>query len=188
MANGSNVGVQKLGGEDRGLEFEGFLREQRVALVHFLRRRMPTEDDAQDATQESMTRMLRYGKSEPASSWKPLLYRIATNIACDQARVRSSHCTVNHVSIDADELPSGEPGADDMIAEEQELALLEKAIMELPLKCRQVFLLHRMEGKTYVEIARSFGISEKMVEKHISKALARLRTMGKAYTATFQES
>jgi len=42
----------------------------------------------------------------------------------------------------------------------------------LPPKCRQVFLLSRAQRMTYPQIAVHCGISVKMVEKHISHALA----------------
>ena len=42
-------------------------------------------------------------------------------------------------------------------------------------KCRKAFVLHRADGLTYPEIAAAMGISVKMVEKHISRALAECR-------------
>src|SRR3546814_5485086 len=55
--------------------FEAFSREQYGGLLQFVRRRMANEEDARDIAQESLTRLLRYRETEPASSWKPLLYR-----------------------------------------------------------------------------------------------------------------
>src|SRR3546814_1432343 len=72
--------------------FEGFLRDEREALLKFLRTRLPTEEDAQDAVQESLIRMIRYRDSEPPEAWKRLLYRIGVNVANDQHRyARSNH-------------------------------------------------------------------------------------------------
>ena len=45
----------------------------------------------------------------------------------------------------------------------------------LPARCREVFILHRHENLTYREIAASLGISQKTVEKHISKAISQLQ-------------
>lgn len=168
-------------------EFNEFLRVQRTALLHFLRRRLPSDEDAQDATQESLTRLLRYSDSEPADAWKPLLYRIASNIACDQARMRQSHCTEDHISLDDEEIVSEEPTPEQLLTQQQEMAILQRAILALPERCRQVYLLHRMHNMTYVQIAAHYGLSQKTVEKHVSKALAALRAAGKAYTETLQE-
>ncbi|MDR2039798.1 MAG: RNA polymerase sigma-70 factor [Bacteroidales bacterium] len=54
---------------------------------------------------------------------------------------------------------------------------LEKAIDELPVKCKNVFLLSRYDKLTYKEIAQKERISEKMVEKHISVALKKIKGM-----------
>jgi RNA polymerase sigma-70 factor, ECF subfamily len=53
---------------------------------------------------------------------------------------------------------------------------IDKAISSLPEKCRQVYKLSRYNGLKNGEIAEMFGISMKMVEKQISKALRILRT------------
>jgi RNA polymerase sigma-70 factor (ECF subfamily) len=52
---------------------------------------------------------------------------------------------------------------------------LKKAISDLPIKQREVFLLSRMEKKKYKEIAEITGISIKAVEKRMSLALMALR-------------
>ncbi len=52
---------------------------------------------------------------------------------------------------------------------------LEKAIDGLPVKCKNVFLLSRYSKMTYKEIAEKEGISEKMVGKHISTALKKIK-------------
>ncbi|WP_024768736.1 RNA polymerase sigma factor [Aquimarina macrocephali] len=53
---------------------------------------------------------------------------------------------------------------------------LEKAIEQLPKKCREVFKISRLEQKKHKEIADILGISTKTVEIHISKALRFLKT------------
>jgi len=52
---------------------------------------------------------------------------------------------------------------------------LSYAIAQLPPKCRQVFLLSRLSGYTYKEIAKEMDISPKTVENQISRALKLLR-------------
>lgn len=60
-------------------------------------------------------------------------------------------------------------------------ARLHTVIDELPVKCRRVFKMSRFENKTYKEIAASENISEKMVEKHISTALRKIKFRMKKY-------
>lgn len=52
---------------------------------------------------------------------------------------------------------------------------LQKGIADLPGKSRVVFLMNRLDGLTYREIAENLGVSNKAVEKQMSKALGILR-------------
>lgn len=52
---------------------------------------------------------------------------------------------------------------------------VELIIQNLPPQCRRAYLLKRVEGKKYDEIASELGISAKAVEALVSRALARLR-------------
>ncbi|WP_420399465.1 RNA polymerase sigma-70 factor [Flagellimonas sp.] len=53
---------------------------------------------------------------------------------------------------------------------------VDKAIDQLPKKCRQVFVKSRKEGLKHKEIAKDLNISTKTVENHISKAIRLLKT------------
>lgn len=157
--------------------FERFLCDEREALVNFLRRRTPTGEDAEDAAQESFARLMRYRDRQPESAWKPLLYRIASNVANDQLRHARVRHADRHDSFDMllHDAPAACPPQDERLEAQQQLALIRAAILELPPRCRQVYLLSRMEGMSYREIANHLGISCKAVEKHVSKALVALR-------------
>lgn len=55
------------------------------------------------------------------------------------------------------------------------------AVSELPERCSEVFLMSRMQGMKYREIAEKLGISEKAVEAQMTKALRILRERLKGY-------
>ena len=61
--------------------------------------------------------------------------------------------------------------ADGPLANTEQQELLLKILKELPLKCRQVFVMSRMDGLTYSEIAAFLDLSVKTVESQMSKAL-----------------
>lgn len=63
------------------------------------------------------------------------------------------------------------------LLEEEEFKLkLKKAIEDLTEAEREVFLMNRIDGKKYREIAELLAISQKAVEKRMSSALKKLRT------------
>jgi RNA polymerase sigma-70 factor (ECF subfamily) len=66
--------------------------------------------------------------------------------------------------------------------------LLESAILSLPDKCREVFILSKQNGLTYDEIAEALNVSVKTVEKHVSTGLQKLKEKLAPYKALFLES
>jgi RNA polymerase sigma-70 factor (ECF subfamily) len=70
-------------------------------------------------------------------------------------------------------LPS--PSPHDLMEYKELEYLLRCTLGKLPLRRRQIFRMHRLEGMKYAEIADRLGISVKTVEAEISKALKSLR-------------
>lgn len=64
---------------------------------------------------------------------------------------------------------------DPMVYKEQQ-ASVQELLSALPANCTKTFLLSREEGLTYKQIAQRLEISEKTVEKRMSKSLKHLRT------------
>lgn len=167
--------------------FDAFLRQHYVGLVQFLRHRTATQQDAEDAAQESLARLLRYRESEPERAWKPLLFRIATNVANDQLRHARTQRQKASVSLEEQDPStigeSPEPTPEQRLADRRQLELVLSAIRHLPDKCRQVFLLSRFHGMSNHAIALRCGISVRMVEKQITKALTACRERVREYGA-----
>lgn len=173
---------------DRLSTYDAFFREQYDALLSFLRRRSRTNEDAEDAAQESLTRLTRYRDSHPPSAWKSTLYRIAINVVNDESRKARTHRAQEHVPLDGLEIESEQPTAEEAAAFEQQRTLLREAILALPPKCRQVYLLVRLRGMASKQVATHCGISVRMVEKHLANALLHIRRrFGSTMTHTFQD-
>lgn len=145
------------------------------SLRSFLYRRLRDPDEAEDALQETYVRMLTYRDRESLDFPRALVFRIARSVLTDRARRRASHHADEHVALDDGQIAAAEPLQERELAAQEEIRLLRQAIHELPPKCKQAFLLSRLRGRTYAQIAEQMGISIKMVEKHISHALALCR-------------
>lgn len=174
--NASGVLLPEVSAEEgEARSFDAFIREQYRGLVQFLRRRTSSEQDAEDAAQESLTKLLRYRASEPVSAWKRLLYRIAVNVANDQFRMGITHHSKEHVTLEGQEIADSEHSPEERAMYDQQVAHLTQAILELPPKCQRVYLMKRVHGMSHAKIAERCGISVKMVEKHLATALVLLK-------------
>jgi RNA polymerase sigma factor (sigma-70 family) len=173
LGNSTVMRVPTLRGSTREpLRVADLVRSHHATLIGFLRNRLRISDDAPDVAQEAYIRIMQYEGSKDIDSPSSLLFRIAINVANDlgraeQVRHLSDHCELNELDID-----SGVATPEREVAASQDLDQLCDVIQQLPSKCRQVFLLSRAQDMTYPQIARHCGISVKMVEKHISHALA----------------
>jgi RNA polymerase sigma-70 factor (ECF subfamily) len=154
------------------VSIQEIIRRHHSALIKFLRRRLSVAADAEDVAQETYIRMMRYEGSSELNSPSAMLFHIAVNVANDHGRAARGRQHKRHTQIDDVELPSESPSLEREVLATQTLDLLLETIEQLPPKCRQVFLLSRASAMTYPEIAAHCGISVKMVEKHISRAIA----------------
>lgn len=110
-------------------------------------------------------------KLQQTSSLKSYLYRAVHNECINhlnRQKVRIVHQQQTDMGEEAEE------GAETLQQKELK-GLIFKAINSLPEQCRTVFQLSRFEELKYVEIAAELGISVKTVEKHMIKALKRLK-------------
>src|SRR3546814_68907 len=114
---------------------------------------------------------------EPPDSWRPLLYRIAVNVAIDQQRIATTHRAAAHVPYDRvlHAVPSGGLAPDERLDRQQLLARMWEVVNALPPLCRDIYLLSRVEGMPQRRIAETYGISVKAVEKQMTRALSTLR-------------
>lgn len=146
-------------------------REQRPRLLRFLRRRT-SNDNAGDLVQQAFERLVILDDDRRAAIANPVAYlrQTAANLAADQARSDLRRSTAMHVSLDEID----RPGPDQLVALETRdmLLRLEQALQRLKPRTREIFLAHRIDGYSYVEIAARTGLSVKGVEKHMSRAIA----------------
>jgi RNA polymerase sigma-70 factor (ECF subfamily) len=141
-------------------------------LVHFIQARLGGQvADANEVAQEAYVRLLQLEDTGAVSFLRAYLYRIAANLVIDRLsaqrrRPEESAETSEQVEQIADpfEVERTVLAADEY---QQLVACLE----ELPPKCRKAFVMHRMRQMSTEEVAREMGISDRMVRKHVARAL-----------------
>jgi RNA polymerase sigma factor (sigma-70 family) len=98
------------------------------------------------------------------------LFRAAINLATDRRRAESRR--LNHVEIDAlREIADHALDPARAIEARLEIGTLERALEELTPRRRAILIAARLEEVPHAEIAARFGISPRMVEKELKRAL-----------------
>jgi len=143
-------------------------------LCRFLTRMLRCEEAAVEVEQEAYCRILRYASRTPLSNPRAYLFQVAANLARTRLREQSRPRFVNEPGLH-EEVECPVENTERSAIAQQELERLSRAIGSLPPRCREVFLMNRMDGMSYSQIAERLGISVNMVEKHIIKALLHCR-------------
>lgn len=157
--------------------FDQAIAVLRGELLTYMRRRVRDADTAADLTQDTLLRLLAYRDAPDIQNLALLMYRIAHNTVLEHWRTRHRRHARQHVPLEAVEpLAVGGASVEQAVAARRALQQLHRhTLPALPPKCRQAFMLNRFDGLSYPEVAAVMGISVKMVEKHISRALAACR-------------
>lgn len=126
---------------------------------------------ADDIAQDTFMKIWEKNVEIRVETVKPLLYTIAGNLC----KNRFDHQKV------VMEFSNNFRTAENTVSPEFEMELkefdekLQRAIGELNEKNRVVFLMNRIDGYTYSEIAKNIGLSVKAVEKRMKNALDDLK-------------
>jgi len=152
--------------------FSDFFKNHAKSLRNYLLYKFGNEAHAEDITQEAFIKLWQNCVDVPIEKAKSYIYTIANNanlnvIAHQKVKLNyqksNSHSDVMH------ETPEFQ------LEEKQFKDKLLLAIDNLNETQRVAFLMHRIDGKKYSEIAEALNISVKAVEKRIHLALLELR-------------
>lgn len=161
--------VRELAVEELYLRHDGALRR-------FLMRMLRCEETAADVAQDAYLRLLRFAPRRSMDDPRAYLFTVAANAARDRlARERVRRGVVEADGALPDAAPCPSPDAEAAVLGRERLRILSEAVDALPPRCREVFLMSRLDGLANGEIARRLGISRNMVEKHIIKAMLHCR-------------
>ncbi|NBB65525.1 sigma-70 family RNA polymerase sigma factor [Pseudomonas sp. ODNR1LW] len=144
---------------------------ERPSLVRLARRILGDASSAEDIAQTLWLRVQRIADPAAIKDKRAYLYRLALNLTSDQMRSRKRGAALFDGQIEDPRMIDAAPSAETQIMHRQRLDLLAEAINELPPRCREVFLLRRVEGLSPAEVAERLGITPNAVAKHVRHAL-----------------
>jgi len=135
-----------------------------------LKRRLGSEDLAHDAMQEAFLKVNDLPASASIQQPAAYLFRVALNIAEDQRRRDSRLLT----GVEISELINMTDEAADpaRIAQgRSQIDAFRRALRGLPERTQQMLLAARVHDLPHAEIARRYGVSERIVSKELKRAL-----------------
>lgn len=152
-------------------KFSSFFSEQSNLLFNYIFYKCGNTDLANDIVQEAFIKIWKNCAKVFPNKAKAFLFTIANNLFLNEY-ARSS-VIIDYKNTIKKDYTNESP---EFILEEKEFEdKLQHAISNLTEAQRVAFLLHRVDGKKYKEIADLLGISIKAVEKRIHNALLNLR-------------
>jgi RNA polymerase sigma factor (sigma-70 family) len=153
--------------DSRTVNWRHVLSKVKAALL----RRGQALEDAEDLSQESW---IRISPLDSAHVREPeaFMMRTALNLSIDAHRAAQRRG--EEVMLEDVVLADCSPSAESMLLARERVARLSICLGRLTPRTREIFLAHRLDGKTYAEISREYGMTVGGVERHVAKALLQL--------------
>jgi len=131
---------------------------------------------AEDLVQDVFFRMLRYRNSyDSAQSFTAWMYQIARRAGLDRAQKHRAEVTgIDEFTTGRAEPVSPAPGPEESASHVQNLALLKRALDQLPPDKREVLILSRFHEMKYEDIAVVLGCEVGTVKVRVYRAIRAL--------------
>lgn len=149
-------------------------RSQAPRLRRFFSRKtgnVEADDLVQDAFARYADRIDR--DLERVEEPEAYLTTVAANLLRNRVKLAVRRAETHHEVFDDERTLGCDPTVH--LEQRDELRRLDAAVQRLRPRTREVFLLKRVEGMTYIQIAEQVGMSVKGVKKQMAKALFELR-------------
>lgn len=160
----------------RRTKIEAVYRDHETRLLHFLKLRLGSYAEAQDAAQETFVRLWKIANRLHSENIPALLFVTARNVATDMLRKSKRSIRAGYQPEQTDDncesVHDDRAGPDRTLAAKSDVELVIRILEELPQKCRFAFISYRFEDRDYEEIACEMGVSQSMVRKYVLKAVA----------------
>lgn len=152
-------------------EFERAFDLYYTSIRNFLYYKCSKAELSEDVAQDAFVKLWETRENIDKTSIKAYLYTIANNLLINQ--LKRDQLKFKFLNLQTESKDKVTP---EYLVEMQEFdEKLQNALSHIPDGAREVFLMNRIDGLKYHEIAERLGLSMKAVEKRMSRALSVLR-------------
>ena len=153
--------------------FEGLMEKYYRRILNFIYRYSNNREVAEDLTQEVFMKVYHARHSyQPKAQFRTWIYTIAKNLSLNEFKKFRFSVLENELIQSVED---NNPRADQMLADQEMVQVIKKAIGELPENQRLAVILHRYEDFSYEEIAQTMGLSVQAVKSLLNRAKESLR-------------
>jgi len=155
--------------------FNAVFVTQRLSLLRTLQRMVSNPSTAEDLLQETYLRVSRALRERPVEHLEPFVFQTARNLALDHLRSRRAQARMLVDDVPEEVLhnvaaPLG--SSEDAAHAEQLLKHLSVSLNQLTERQRRIFMLSRVHGASYQEIAEQLKVSPSTVQKELKLIMA----------------
>jgi RNA polymerase sigma-70 factor, ECF subfamily len=164
--------------------FEAIVDDYQRRLYGFALRMTVNREDAEEIVQDAFVRAYRaLGKMSPEQRadlrLQPWLYTITLNVTRNRLRGKRPTNVALDALADPDailrESNEGPPQPETIVEQNTEVALVERALLQLPMHLRAAATLRFIEGRSHPEIAEILHQPIGTVKSHVHRAVRILR-------------
>lgn len=159
----------------RALHMADLYRAEHGRLRSFVRRIVGNHAVADDLVQQAFTNLL--ARAEPAAENSAYVGKTVRNLALNHLRNEKRRAEVEISGVDAALVADPVPSPEMTVLFRSELRKLLEAILQLPERRRETFMLSRIEGLSHDEVANRMGVSRNTVISQIVAAMAELERL-----------
>lgn len=146
----------------------------RTSLERYFSRRIRDRAETDDMIQEVFLRLVKRGSLDNVDRLGGYVFETASSVLMDRLRRRRSRQEERHEEFDGQVHGDVDFSPERVLIGRETLARATAVLLELPERTRVIFVLRRLEGMRYLDIAARLGISVSAVEKHMERAMAHL--------------
>ncbi|MBD0706285.1 RNA polymerase subunit sigma-24 [Pseudomonas sp. E141] len=148
---------------------------QRTPLLRTLQRMVNNPSTAEDLLQETYLRVTRALGERTVEHLEPFVFQTARNLALDHLRARriQSRTLLDDVPQEVvHNVAAPQSSAEDAAHAEQMLERLNLRLQALSPRQQQIFILSRLHGHSYQDIAKRLDVSLSTVQKELKLIMA----------------
>jgi len=170
----ATISRAKLGDIDA---FTAIVEAYYARCLRFGRGVLRNPDDAEDVVQETFIRLYRaLPRYEERQRFEPWLFHILGN-CCRTANKSGHRRDVIHTRDDRAMARTAAPDVSPARDEAEWADAVRRALAEVPVYNREIFLLHYIEGFSYEEIERMTGVRRSALKMRVKRASDLLRAL-----------